>query len=116
MVNFDLSPFRSTGSVVMLLIFCIRLSGPRTMISEGTTSGSPIISYPGSSGPKDGTTFTFLSLSLSISISISAGLMPVTCTSLGGIICKTNLEKKDLLPVSNWIEAPEGIANQVLGK
>jgi len=36
--------------------------------------------------------------------------------SLGGIICKTNIEKKDLLPVSDWIEAPEEIAKLVLGR
>ncbi len=36
--------------------------------------------------------------------------------ALGGIICKTDLEKMDLLPVSGWVEAPPEIANKVLGK
>jgi ABC-type branched-subunit amino acid transport system substrate-binding protein len=47
---------------------------------------------------------------------------PITITpkrrvvALGGIICKTDLEKLDLLPVSDWIEAPSAISKQVLGQ
>jgi branched-chain amino acid transport system substrate-binding protein len=36
--------------------------------------------------------------------------------ALGGIICKTDLEKEDLLPVSGWIEPPAEITRRILGQ
>ncbi len=47
---------------------------------------------------------------------------PITITperrvvALGGIIVKADLEKQDLLPISDWIEAPPEIAKKVLGQ